>query len=106
MIKEAMKNGEITPEVVDEFHRTLCPQCNGRCHFGRSYCGYDFTHKVSPEPDINSFWREYITALKGLAAEQGMDLAETYRVMKAGIQDLTPVEMEQRLTFEELWRNM
>lgn len=80
VVKKTTTDEEITNELVDKFHRALCPHCNGRCHFGR-ICSYDYTHTVSPVPDINEVWKRYLTALQGSGEMLEMSFDDLFELL-------------------------
>lgn len=81
MSKEVVASVEVTNEIVDKFHRALCPICNGRCRrFGAS-CEYDYKHTKEQEPEVNKYWRKYIDSLHGETKKYDMTLDEAYDLL-------------------------
>ena len=81
VVKKTTIDEEVTSEIVDKFHRALCPRCNGRCHM-RTICRYDYSHKESPVPDINEVWKRYLIALQGAGKVLEMSFDEMLELLK------------------------
>ncbi len=68
-------------EVIDKFHRALCPKCRGICAMG-FVCMYDYEHKKVPEPDVNAVWRRYLNRLAVEAERMDKSLDEILEILK------------------------
>lgn len=101
MSKEVLKSEVITSEVVDKFHRALCPQCNGRC-FSGMICKYDYDHKKDPKPYINEIWEKYVNALSDMVKKYNMTLDDAYELL-TDVKPLTEEKLAIKWEMEALF---
>lgn len=102
MSKEVLKSEVITSEVVDKFHRALCPKCNGRCFNGMG-CRYDYYHKEDPKPYINEVWEKYVSTLSNMVKECNMTLDDAYDILtdvKPLTEDKLAIKWEMEALFD------
>lgn len=103
MSKEVLKSEVITSEVVDKFHRALCPQCNGRCHL--MACMYDYYHEKEPKPYINEVWEKYVNALSDMVKKYDMTLDDAYELLTS-VKPLTEDKLNIKWEMEALFNTV
>ncbi|MDO4282438.1 MAG: hypothetical protein Q4D02_02275 [Clostridia bacterium] len=96
---------EVTDELMDKFHRALCPQCNGKCHMGSHSCGYDYTHKMSPAPGVNEVWKRYLLSIQGAAEVLNMSFDDVFELLTdENENDMSNERYDIKMRLQELWR--
>lgn len=104
MSKEVLKSEVITSEVVDKFHRALCPQCNGRCFHGMG-CRYDYYHKEDPKPHVNEVWEKYVNVLSEKVKEYNITLDEAFDILTS-VKPLTEDKLTIKCEMEALFNTV
>lgn len=103
MSKEVLKSEVITSEVVDKFHRALCPQCNGTCF--RIICSYDYSHKEDPKPYVNEIWEKYVNVLSEKVKEYNITLDEAFDILTS-VKPLTEYKLTIKCEMEALFNTV